>query len=65
MRLKHWIAVLVFGFMVGMVGAWMKILHQPFADLLITFSLVIKILAIVFIALKLIRSKRMRDLMNE
>jgi hypothetical protein len=65
MKLKQWIVVLVFGFIIGMVGAWMKILHKPFADLLMTTSLVIKIIAIVAIALKLIRSKRMRDLMNE
>ena len=49
MRIKLSIWILVIGFMFGFVGAWMKITHQVFADLVLDFSALIKLLSLLFL----------------
>ena len=65
MPLKYWIIILVFAFILTMIGAWMKILHKPFADHLLTIGLILKIVAIIFIAIKLIRNPKFKDILDK
>lgn len=64
MKLKHWIVVLAIGFVLGLLGSWMKVLHKAYADEVLTISFIIKICCVIFITLKLINSSKLREIMN-
>ena len=65
MKLKYWIILLVFAFIVGVIGSWMKIVHKPYADSVLTFSMIFKIVTIIFIVIKLKGNQKLKDLMNK
>jgi hypothetical protein len=65
MKLKYWIVLFAFGYVIGTLGAWMKILHMPSADLFLTLSMILKSVTVLFIAYKLIGNQELKDLMNK
>jgi len=64
MRIKLSIWILVIGFMIGFIGAWMKITHQFFADFVLGLSALIKLLGLLFLAIFFLRHPKVKEFLN-
>ncbi|MCX6313563.1 MAG: hypothetical protein NTX08_02365 [Sphingobacteriales bacterium] len=64
MKLKYGIIILALGICMDFAGAWMKLTHQANADQVFLFSTVLKIVAMLFIVIKLVTHPKLRDFMN-
>jgi len=64
MRIKLSIWILVIGFMMGFVGAWMKVTHQVFADLVLGFSALIKLLGLLFLVIFFLRHPKVKEFLS-
>jgi len=51
MKLKYWIILLVFSFILGVIGSWMKVLHKPYANSILVFSMILNV-TVIFIVIK-------------
>jgi len=56
MKLKYWIILLVFCIIIGVIGSWMKVLHKPYADSILIFSMILNV-TVVFIVIRLTGKK--------
>ncbi len=57
MKFKHVIFLFLVGMLVGIVGAWAKIMHKPFADVLITSGMLLQAIAVIIGLIKLLKIK--------
>lgn len=65
MKIKHAIFLIAAGFGLDFIGAFLKIMHWPFANILLMFALVVKITGIIALVVKLVSNARFRDFMNQ
>ena len=64
MKIKHILALFIFGFLLTIIGALFKIMHWPNAsDLLISGTLV-KVLCGILLITKLLKSDKFKDFLN-
>lgn len=57
MKFKHVIVLFLIGMLVGIVGAWAKILHKPVANILITSGMLLQAIAVIIGLIKLLKIK--------
>lgn len=64
MKTKHAILIFIIGFLVNIVGAFLKITHLLNPNLFLAFSSTIEIIGVLLILYKLFTYPKFRDLMN-
>ncbi|MEJ7611496.1 MAG: hypothetical protein WKF88_10005 [Ferruginibacter sp.] len=64
MKLKYAIYILLLGYVLEILGALLKIMHHPVADILLMASTFIIILGIFLIVVKLVNHPKIKDIMN-
>ncbi|UMY64441.1 MULTISPECIES: hypothetical protein [unclassified Flavobacterium] len=65
MKIKHALFLIAAGFGLDFVGAFWKIMHGPFANILLMAALVLKITGLIALLVKLVSNTRFRDFMNQ
>lgn len=64
MKIKHAILLLAIGYCFEFIGALNKILHYVYADFLLTFAMVLKVMGIVIFVYKLFSYPKAKDFLN-
>jgi glucan phosphoethanolaminetransferase (alkaline phosphatase superfamily) len=64
MRIKLSIWIVVIGFMIGLIGVWMKITHQLFADFVLGASALLKLLGVLLLAIFLLRHPKVKEFLH-
>ena len=64
MKIKHAILLLAIGYCFDFIGALSKILHTVYADPLLTFAMVLKVIGIIVFVYKLFTYPKAKDFLN-
>lgn len=64
MKLWHFLVFLAFAFIVGFAGALFKIMHWPHSDTILVLAFVLKVLAIILLAGKLLTHPKIKEFLN-
>lgn len=65
MKIKHAIFLIAAGFGLDLIGAFWKIMHWPFANILLMAALILKITGLIALIVKLVSNTKFRDFMNQ
>jgi len=64
MKIKHTLLLLLAGFCLEFLGAWLKIMHTKYADLTLMLSMVFKILGAILFCYKILVHPKLKQFMN-
>lgn len=64
MKLKHTLLLLIAGLGLGVLGALWKILHYPYADILILASLTLNLVAVLIGLYKIVSHPKVKAVLN-
>jgi hypothetical protein len=64
MRIKYGLLLLVFGYIIEFVGAWMKITHQTLADLTLTASAFLKVIGLLLFTFALLAHPKVKEFLE-
>jgi hypothetical protein len=64
MKAKHAVSLLLFGYCVDFIGAFLKILHTSNADLTLTVAAIFKVLGGLILIHKIITYPKFKDFMD-
>lgn len=64
MKAKHAVLLLVLGLCLDFIGALFKILHWPYADVLLITGMTLKVAGALLFAYKLISHPKVKDFLN-
>lgn len=64
MKTKHTFLILIIGFLLNIIGAFLKIVHFPNANLFLTIGSIIEVIGVLCILYKLFTYPKFRDFMN-
>jgi hypothetical protein len=57
-QFKYPLLLFLFGFLMGIIGAWLKILHHSFADYLLTAAMLLQGVGVAYAIYLLLKEKR-------
>jgi len=64
MKVKHILFLLAAGYMLEVLGAFMKVMHQASADIVLGCATIVIVVAILLLVYKLITYPKFKDFMN-
>lgn len=64
MKAKHAVLLFVLGLCLDFVGALFKILHWPYADVLLIAGMTLKVVGALLFAYKLLRHPKVKEFLN-
>jgi hypothetical protein len=64
MKVKHAIALLVFGYCLDFLGALFKIVHRPDANTVLTVATLLKIIGSLLLLYKITNYPKIKEFMN-
>lgn len=65
MKIKAAIWVFIVGYLFDFVGSWMKIMHQPFSDFVLTFGVLLKVLGLLLTTILVFRHPKVKSFLAE
>ena len=64
MKIKSAILTLVFGYVLDFIGAWLKITHQPFADITLTIAAFLKVIGLLAFTFMLLAHPKIKEFLE-
>lgn len=64
MKIKVALLILILGYALDFIGAWMKITHQAFADLTLTVSAFSKVTGLLLFTFLLLAHPKVKEFLN-
>jgi hypothetical protein len=64
MKIKVSLLILIFGYVMDFIGAWMKITHQALADEILTLSALLKIIGMLLFTFFLLAHPKVKEFLN-
>lgn len=64
MKIKFGILILVFGYVLEFIGAWLKITHQPFADLTLAIAALLKVIGLLLFTFTLLAHPKVKEFLK-
>lgn len=64
MKIKAALLILVFGFVIEFIGAWMKVTHQALADITLTASAFLKVIGLLSFTFLLLAHPKVKEFLN-
>lgn len=64
MKTKHALIILVIGFVISFVGALFKLMHWPFASVMLTVATILQVIGIIILLYKLVTYPKLKDFLN-
>jgi hypothetical protein len=65
MKAKYSISLLVFGYCLDFIGGLLKILHQPYADPILTIAAILKVLGALLFLYKITNYPKVKDFLEQ
>lgn len=64
MKIKAALLILVFGYVIEFIGAWMKVTHQEFADIALGISALLKVTGLLLLTFFLLAHPKVKAFLN-
>ncbi|MDR0874140.1 MAG: hypothetical protein LBN27_11855 [Prevotellaceae bacterium] len=64
MKIKHTIIIFAVGICLTIIGALFKIMHWPFAGMILTVSSILEVIGIILLIYKLLTHTKFKDFLN-
>lgn len=64
MKTKHALIILIIGFVVGLAGALLKIMHWPYGNTILTIATFLQVTGCLILLYKLVTYPKIKDFLN-
>jgi uncharacterized membrane protein len=65
MKYKHILIVFIIGMIATTIGAFIKIIHWPMSNLILTIGMLLEVISGILLIIKLVNNKSTTDFLNK
>lgn len=64
MKIKHALVIFILGFLINLIGALFKIMHWPFANILLVVATFLEVAGGILFLVKILTHPKIKDFLN-